>query len=537
MSSIIRYKDYGLQIVSPEPTGEGGVALNENFKALTENLAEVDPGVDDDALAGYAAGSRWLNTLTGVEWVCVDPTEGAAVWQRPAVQNASTSAASANTPWSIVSRDQYGNFATSMATLAHLQVHPDVVGGSGSDIEIGINAFPNKLWSTDLGGIQLHANGGMVGGLLTELSGAVLSYGINVPQTGGRNNAFTGGLFRLDTRADAPYFSVWRYAAGGDTPVNDLSINAEGVVNIANLWVTGQTYVNNSITSQGPGGGLAAMARNGGGHFFMWYTPDNASHKLYSGATSKDVLTVGSNGDVTASGLLTITGATNNTKGFRLLNDAGHDWRIYADEPSIGLVIGGAAGYFWKAQYWSNPANEFRSPSGSNQCIVRAVGSATHTGNLFEGWKDTNNTSLITSDGAAVFGSSVTATAISISGAGTVGGSLHAGRAFTAGRQSVPYAASTTIDPSQGNTFDMTLTGNLTLSVGNGVQDGQNIRLRLKQDSTGGRTLAWGGSNIRFGSSVTSTTLTAAAGKKDVVSLLWDETDAKWDVVGFEAGF
>src|SRR5512134_2319259 len=43
--------------------------------------ATTDPAATDDAAAGFAAGSRWINTAAGRFFVCADPTEGAAVWQ------------------------------------------------------------------------------------------------------------------------------------------------------------------------------------------------------------------------------------------------------------------------------------------------------------------------------------------------------------------------------------------------------------------------------------------------------------------------
>lgn len=42
--------------------------------------ASTDPDVDSDASEGYEAGSRWLNTTSGEEFVCFDPANGAAVW-------------------------------------------------------------------------------------------------------------------------------------------------------------------------------------------------------------------------------------------------------------------------------------------------------------------------------------------------------------------------------------------------------------------------------------------------------------------------
>lgn len=41
------------------------------------------PNGDDDITQGYGRGSTWLNS-TGKKWVCIDETEGAAVWVRVA---------------------------------------------------------------------------------------------------------------------------------------------------------------------------------------------------------------------------------------------------------------------------------------------------------------------------------------------------------------------------------------------------------------------------------------------------------------------
>ncbi|MCP4248072.1 MAG: hypothetical protein GY778_13580 [bacterium] len=42
--------------------------------------ASAAPGVNDDAAAGYAVGSRWIDTTADLAYVCVDATAGAAVW-------------------------------------------------------------------------------------------------------------------------------------------------------------------------------------------------------------------------------------------------------------------------------------------------------------------------------------------------------------------------------------------------------------------------------------------------------------------------
>lgn len=45
-----------------------------NWNAIT------DPDVDDDNSIGYGVGSKWINGMTPSVWVCVDDSEGAAVW-------------------------------------------------------------------------------------------------------------------------------------------------------------------------------------------------------------------------------------------------------------------------------------------------------------------------------------------------------------------------------------------------------------------------------------------------------------------------
>jgi len=51
------------------------------FAPKSHRSATVAPTVTDDTAAGYVAGSRWTDTTHGTDWVCIDPTTGAAVWK------------------------------------------------------------------------------------------------------------------------------------------------------------------------------------------------------------------------------------------------------------------------------------------------------------------------------------------------------------------------------------------------------------------------------------------------------------------------
>lgn len=42
--------------------------------------AIVDPSINDDEAMGYFTGSVWVNTVTGIAYMCADATAGAAMW-------------------------------------------------------------------------------------------------------------------------------------------------------------------------------------------------------------------------------------------------------------------------------------------------------------------------------------------------------------------------------------------------------------------------------------------------------------------------
>jgi hypothetical protein len=98
-------------------------------------------------------------------------------------------------------------------------------------------------------------------------------------------------------------------------------------------------------------------------------------------------------------------------------------------------------------------------------------------------------------------------------------------------------ASGTTVatDASQGNTFKITLANSYTISNPTNPTDGQIITYRLKQDSTGSRTVSWG-SAFRFSGGV-QPALTVAGGKVDYIGFRYDSADAKWDNVAERLNF
>jgi len=91
-------------------------------------------------------------------------------------------------------------------------------------------------------------------------------------------------------------------------------------------------------------------------------------------------------------------------------------------------------------------------------------------------------------------------------------------------------------DASLSNQFRVTLGGNRTLSNPTNGFDGQLVMWSIKQDATGSRTITLD-TKFRFGTDITSVTLTTTAGKTDKLGAQYNSGDDKWDVVSFVRGF
>ncbi len=97
-------------------------------------------------------------------------------------------------------------------------------------------------------------------------------------------------------------------------------------------------------------------------------------------------------------------------------------------------------------------------------------------------------------------------------------------------------AATIGIDATLGDIFDATLGGNRTLGNPTGAVNGQKLLFRIKQDGTGGRTLAFG-TKYRFGSDLSSVVLSTVAGKLDRIGVEYSFADDKFDVIALMRGY
>ena len=75
----------GWEYIEQDPTDSPTDAIltsssGPGYQPQSHRSASVDPTVNDDSGDGYAVGSYWVNTSTDNIFICLDATEGAAVW-------------------------------------------------------------------------------------------------------------------------------------------------------------------------------------------------------------------------------------------------------------------------------------------------------------------------------------------------------------------------------------------------------------------------------------------------------------------------
>src|SRR5574337_920082 len=118
------------------------------------------------------------------------------------------------------------------------------------------------------------------------------------------------------------------------------------------------------------------------------------------------------------------------------------------------------------------------------------------------------------------------------------GVSLGAVNVFTKNQSVAPAAltsgATIALDASLSNNFKLILGVNATLANPTNATDGMVVNIRIKQDATGSRTLAYGTAYKWPGG--TAPVLSTAANAVDLLSMYYDSTDAAWACV-LQKGF
>lgn len=100
----------------------------------------------------------------------------------------------------------------------------------------------------------------------------------------------------------------------------------------------------------------------------------------------------------------------------------------------------------------------------------------------------------------------------------------------------VSYASTISANVFNYDIVRVSLTGNITSFGLTGGLDGQKVLVEFIQDATGSRTVTFD-SSIRFGTDITSITLTTTASKMDRIGFVYNATANKYDVVAVVKGF
>jgi hypothetical protein len=134
--------------------------------------------------------------------------------------------------------------------------------------------------------------------------------------------------------------------------------------------------------------------------------------------------------------------------------------------------------------------------------------------------------SILSAHSVATLFSSVTQTGGGGGGGGTLDGYI------APAVVPLTFGSSIAVDAASGNVFTVSLTASTgTIENPSSPVDGQVIRFRITQDSTGGRTVAWGSAfdwGTTSGSANSAPTLTAGALKTDEFGFEYDAALTKW---------
>jgi hypothetical protein len=99
------------------------------------------------------------------------------------------------------------------------------------------------------------------------------------------------------------------------------------------------------------------------------------------------------------------------------------------------------------------------------------------------------------------------------------------------------YAETLATDAETGEIFDVTLTGNVTLSNPTNPVDGKTLRWRITQDANGSRAVTLGDKFVIPSSATSPLPFSTAADTTDVLAATYHAGRDKWDVVAFVMGY
>jgi hypothetical protein len=169
-----------------------------------------------------------------------------------------------------------------------------------------------------------------------------------------------------------------------------------------------------------------------------------------------------------------------------------------------------------------------RIPTGSDASSV-CIGNDARLSNARTPLSHTHTVSQISATGSASSSTFLRGdgTWASVSGGGSSGPTVVA----------LTFASTLATNAGAGDIFDVTLTGNVTLSNPTNPVDGKTLRWRIKQDGTGSRTVTLGNKFVIPSSATSPLPFSTAANKLDVLAATYHAGRDKWDIIAFVPGY
>lgn len=262
-------------------------------------------------------------------------------------------------------------------------------------------------------------------------------------------------VHRFSSNSSTIYSAV-RGSAIADATAPEPNITYAGVFGIARVPNNNRTFFGNTAVVLG----VASEATyEGSGDFGQVVGADVSAY--HAGSGSVDVV----------SGVDSVYG----------LFGSGNVNNMYGVRTYAGLLSTGDVGNHYSF-YAYNPRKRGDNTIGSNYGLFIESQTA-----------GTNNWAIWTGAGKVHFGDTV-----------------QAEKSFSAGIVTVPFSTNPNFDATLGNSFRMTLTGDVTVATLSNAQAGQQINFLICQDGTGRRTFAWP-SSVRGGGRISGTPNTCSA--------------------------
>ena len=387
---------------------------------------------------------------------------------------------------------------------------------------VGYRAGNTNTTGSDNTYIGLDAKGAIAGNYQIGIGSGSQPTASNLGAWGGNTNA---------TRTD---FGLGTFTPLGRLHIETLLGTTSGLI-IAGAPSQSANYLT-ILTSSVGGTTLFAINASGG---VTIGAPGGNNARLFASAANElrinDTLRVNSiqtsgltiTGNTTASGQVDIRGLTifNNTEAdqkFQIRRTGGSTFSIEHD--SAGF-------YFYNVTAGTVMMRVFNA---GNITMPFSLFTPSVTTNSFASSSVTGTTILAAS--ALLLGAADTSMYRSSGGIIRTDTSLNVGRRVTSDVVTLTDSASITTDALLGNNFRVTLGGARSLTRPINPRDGQKITYEFRQDAVGGRTLTLD-SSFRFGTDITSVTLSTSGNKIDFMTCIYTDTLSGFCVVGFIKGY